>query len=72
LTDTRDNLLHRGIGMFVTKDEPIITTAPSEQSVFPDLYVHRRTDTKRIFPSLYDMFVGGVSTSAGDFKPTAY
>jgi isopentenyldiphosphate isomerase len=65
------NLLHRGIGMFVTKDEPIITTAPSEQSVFPDLYVHRRTDTKRIFPSLYDMFVGGVTTAGEDLKTTA-
>lgn len=27
----------------------------------PNVYVHQRTDTKRIFPSLYDMFVGGVS-----------
>jgi 8-oxo-dGTP pyrophosphatase MutT (NUDIX family) len=28
---------------------------------FPPLYTHRRAATKRIFPSLYDMFVGGVS-----------
>ena len=27
----------------------------------PNVYVHQRTDTKRIFPSLFDMFVGGVS-----------
>lgn len=29
------------------------------------LFVHRRTSTKLIFPSLYDMFVGGV-VSAGE------
>jgi len=52
------NLLHRGIGMFVTKDRPIQQTDSNEQ---PDVYCHRRTDDKRIFPSLYDMFVGGVS-----------
>jgi len=46
------NLLHRGIGLLVTKDHPFSSESQ------PDLYVHRRTDTKRIFPSLYDMFVG--------------
>ena len=51
------NLLHRGIGLFVTKNSPISCDANPK----PDLYVHRRTDCKRIFPSLYDMFVGGVS-----------
>lgn len=50
------NLLHRGIGMFVTKDRPMLG-----DPVFPPLYTHQRTPTKRIFPSLYDMFVGGVS-----------
>jgi 8-oxo-dGTP pyrophosphatase MutT (NUDIX family) len=50
------NLLHRGIGLFVTKDKPMGLAGD-----FPDLYVHRRASTKRIFPSLYDMFVGGVS-----------
>ena len=35
------------------------------------MYVHRRTDTKRIFPSLYDMFVGGVSGAKEDPKTTA-
>lgn len=52
------NLLHRGIGLFVTKDRSIFLHP--EQSE-PNLYVHQRTATKRIFPSLYDMFVGGVA-----------
>ena len=54
------NLLHRGIGIFVTKDKPMIIGQSSEGD-YPDLYVHRRAKIKRIFPSLYDMFVGGVS-----------
>ena len=62
------NLLHRGIGMVVAKDAPIVC---SGMSSFPDLYVHRRTDSKRIFPSLYDMFVGGVSSAGEDAKTTA-
>ena len=61
------NLLHRGIGMFVTKDEPIDPT----KKRLPDLYVHRRSSTKRIFPSLYDMFVGGVSMSGESPELTA-
>lgn len=52
------NLLHRGIGMFVTKDKPMLDHLNGD---FPPLYTHRRAATKRIFPSLYDMFVGGVS-----------
>jgi 8-oxo-dGTP pyrophosphatase MutT (NUDIX family) len=71
------NILHRGIGVLVTKDRPIDlnlaaeTTLMSSSSssglpgVIPDLYVHRRAATKRLFPSLYDMFIGGVS-SAGE------
>jgi 8-oxo-dGTP pyrophosphatase MutT (NUDIX family) len=72
------NLLHRGIGVFVTKDTPLLgkmtrrnhnsnshegdnDVVVVNNTSFPDLYCHRRTDTKRIFPSLYDMFVGGVS-----------
>lgn len=62
------NLLHRGIGMVVAKDQPILQPGCSD---FPDLYTHRRTDSKRIFPSLYDMFVGGVSTAREDAKTTA-
>jgi isopentenyldiphosphate isomerase len=61
------NMLHRGIGIFVAKDKPIQKNAVSR----PDLYVHRRTDTKRIFPSLYDMFVGGVSLAGEDSIVTA-
>ena len=62
------NLLHRGIGMFVTKDKPIDMRSSQHQ---PDLYCHRRTDSKRIFPSLYDMFVGGVSLAGEDATVTA-
>jgi 8-oxo-dGTP pyrophosphatase MutT (NUDIX family) len=61
------NLLHRGIGMFVTKDKPTQIIGDD----FPPLYVHRRTDTKRIFPSLYDMFVGGVSLAGEAAELTA-
>jgi 8-oxo-dGTP pyrophosphatase MutT (NUDIX family) len=39
--------------------------------MLPEIYVHRRTDTKRIFPSLYDMFVGGVATAGESLKLTA-
>lgn len=59
------NLLHRGIGIFVTKDYPM------RKDPRPDLYTHRRTETKRIFPSLYDMFVGGVSLAGEDAVITA-
>lgn len=62
------NLLHRGIGMVVAKDASIVN---SRSEVFPDLYVHRRTDDKRIFPSLYDMFVGGVSSAGEEATRTA-
>jgi 8-oxo-dGTP pyrophosphatase MutT (NUDIX family) len=61
------NLLHRGIGMVVAKDASINV----HTTEFPDLYVHRRTDEKRIFPSLFDMFVGGVSSAKEDPRATA-
>ena len=64
------NLLHRGIGLFVTKDRPMFTPS-GDKTNFPDLYVHRRVDNKRIFPSLYDMFVGGVSVAEEDAHLTA-
>lgn len=54
------NLLHRGIGLTVSKD-----------AEFSELYVHRRTDSKRIFPGLYDMFVGGISLAGEDPQLTA-
>ena len=59
------NLLHRGIGLFVTKDRPMNEQNP------PPLYTHRRSSTKRIFPSLYDMFVGGVSLAGEPAELTA-
>lgn len=62
------NLLHRGIGMVVAKDAWIDR---SGMTVFPPLYVHRRAATKRIFPNLYDMFVGGISMTGEDAKTTA-
>ena len=68
------NVLHRGIGAFVTKDKPIDLSSllsSSKASVMPDLYVHRRASDKRIFPSLYDMFVGGVSLAGEDSELTA-
>lgn len=64
----KHNLLHRGVGMFVTKDLPIDMEASSRQ---PDLYCHRRSATKRIFPTLYDMFVGGVSLAGEEATLTA-
>jgi len=54
------NILHRGIGVIVSKD-----------AEFSELYVHRRTDSKRIFPGMYDMFCGGVSGSGEDARLTA-
>eukprot|EP00978_Attheya_sp_CCMP212_P022922 scaffold69310_cov48-Attheya_sp.AAC.6 len=63
------NLLHRGIGILVSENVHIDQNTPDLGST--RVYVHRRTDTKRIFPSMYDMFVGGVSTAGEDAKLTA-
>ena len=60
------NILHRGIGMIVSRDVSIL-----DKGNVPDVYVHQRTDTKRIFPSLYDMFVGGVSSRGETAELTA-
>lgn len=46
------NLIHRGIGVLVFNQES-------------EIFVHKRSSTKRLFPSMIDMFVGGVS-SAGE------
>eukprot|EP00980_Cylindrotheca_fusiformis_P000620 scaffold154_cov129-Cylindrotheca_fusiformis.AAC.37 len=62
------NLLHRGIGMFVTKDRSLLDHSGND---FPPLYTHRRAASKRIFPSLYDMFVGGVSLADEPSELTA-
>lgn len=59
------NILHRGIGMIVSQDANMLDGGK------PNVYVHQRTDTKRIFPSLYDMFVGGVSCRGESAKLTA-
>lgn len=45
------NLLHRGIGAILMNQNGHI-------------FVHKRSSKKRIFPSLYDMFIGGVSASS--------
>lgn len=60
------NILHRGMGMVICKDVHIHPTTTTTE-----VYCHRRTDTKRIFPSLYDMFIGGVSTTGEDAIWTA-
>ncbi len=54
------NILNRGIGMIVSKDLDVFEAFG--KGITPEVYVHQRTPTKRIFPSLYDMFVGGVSS----------
>ncbi|KAL3789735.1 hypothetical protein HJC23_006728 [Cyclotella cryptica] len=64
------NILHRGIGMIVTKDTSILDSA-NQGGRRPEIYVHQRTATKRIFPSLYDMFVGGVSSRGESAELTA-
>ncbi|EJK50018.1 hypothetical protein THAOC_31056 [Thalassiosira oceanica] len=63
------NLLHRGIGMIISKDDNIFETFRTGR--LPQVYCHQRTDTKRVFPSLYDMFVGGVSASFERSRLTA-
>lgn len=59
------NILHRGIGIL-----PIRYPSSPDKNDF-DIYVHQRTSTKRIFPSLYDMFVGGVSGMDENVQLTA-
>ncbi len=52
------NLLHRGVG--------ILCRNPSGE-----IYVHRRTTTKDIFPGLYDMLVGGVVNAGESYDSAA-
>ena len=47
----RYNLLHQGIGV-------MLLNAQRNQ-----LYMHKRSATKRLFPSMLDMFIGGVTLS---------
>ena len=74
------NLLHRGIGVLVYRRPSSPTTTELDDDNDKDLtqslsqwqfYVHQRTATKRLFPSLYDMFVGGVSLATEEARVTA-
>lgn len=53
------NILHRGIGMVVCKNIHLSDSSNNPNDA--EVYCHRRTDFKRIFPSMYDMFIGGVA-----------
>jgi isopentenyldiphosphate isomerase len=53
-----ENLLHRGVG--------IICWNPQGQ-----IYVHQRTATKDLFPSMYDVMVGGAVEAGEDYLPAA-
>ena len=52
------NLLHRGVGILCRNPEGRV-------------HVHRRTETKDVFPGLYDMFVGGVVVSGESYDAAA-
>ena len=52
------NLLHRGIAVLVRNSQG-------------QVYVHQRTDTKDLFPAMYDMFVGGVVGSGESYLDAA-
>ena len=52
------NLLHRGVG--------ILCWNSSGQ-----LYVHQRTDSKDLFPSMFDMMVGGAVSSGESYLESA-
>ncbi len=52
------NLLHRGVGIIVFNRKG-------------QVYVHRRTETKDIFPGMFDMFVGGVVESGEPYAAAA-
>ncbi|OGG45619.1 MAG: hypothetical protein A3F84_19985 [Candidatus Handelsmanbacteria bacterium RIFCSPLOWO2_12_FULL_64_10] len=52
------NLLHRGVGILVRDPRGRI-------------YVHRRTDTKDVFPGAYDMFVGGMVGAGEAYEAAA-
>lgn len=52
------NLPHRGVAILVLN--------PAGQ-----IYVHRRTETKDVFPGMYDMVVGGMVTAGESYGETA-
>jgi isopentenyldiphosphate isomerase len=51
-------LLHRGVAILCRNSKDAV-------------YMHRRTDTKDVFPGLYDCFVGGMVTSGEDYDTAA-
>lgn len=57
------NLLHKGIGALLFQTQPKHNSQLIEQNDLNDLkiFVHQRSSTKRLFPSMWDMFIGGVS-----------
>jgi isopentenyldiphosphate isomerase len=52
------NLRHRGTGVMVRNSSGAV-------------YVHRRTETKDVFPGLYDMFVGGMVGAGESYEDAA-
>lgn len=52
------NLLHRGVGILCRNSRG-------------EVYVHRRTPTKDVFPHLYDMLVGGMVASGESYEAAA-
>jgi isopentenyldiphosphate isomerase len=54
----RRNLLHRGAGVLCRNSAG-------------DVYVHRRSDTKDVFPGLYDAFAGGIVASGESYEQAA-
>lgn len=53
-----ENLLHRGVGILCWNSEG-------------ELYVHKRTATKDLFPSCYDMMVGGALEAGEEYEIAA-
>jgi 8-oxo-dGTP pyrophosphatase MutT (NUDIX family) len=54
----RDKLLHRGVG--------VLCRNPAGE-----IYVHRRTKSKDVFPGMYDMFAGGVVEAGETYESAA-
>ena len=59
------NILHRGIGAIVRRF-PGASSGDAEE----EIYVHQRSSSKRVFPSMYDMFVGGVALAGEKLETT--
>jgi isopentenyldiphosphate isomerase len=54
----RRNLLHRGAGVLCRNSAG-------------EVYVHRRTESKDVFPGLYDAFAGGMVASGESYEQAA-